>query len=122
MPDVDLPDVEALVIAFAKTKTTATVRTKTPNPRPALYARIWRTGGGAVNRVLEQAQITITCGDGTGALKVAQDLRHAFLNDYTEMPLVRGVEEVTGPYFDPDPDTNADRYSFTLRLSVRGRR
>ena len=40
---------------------------------------------------------------------------------YTAMPLVRGVDETSGPYFDPDPDTNIDRYSFTHQLSVRAK-
>lgn len=125
MPAVEFPDVEAMCLTFAKTKTTATVGTKVKNPRPARYARIWRTGGGALNRVLERAQVTITCGATGGsieALAIAADLRHAFLNDSTEMPLVRGVEEITGPYYDPDPDTGEDRYSFTIQLTVRGKR
>jgi hypothetical protein len=38
------------------------------------------------------------------------------------MPLVRAVEEVTGPYFDPDPGTGVDRYSMSVQLSVRAKR
>lgn len=125
MPAVEFPDVEAMCLAFARTKTTATVGTKVKTPRPSRYARIWRTGGGALNRVLERVQITLTCGAVAGsveALAIARDLRGAFLNEYTQMPLVRGVEEVSGPYYDPDPDTNEDRYSFTIQLMVRGKR
>ena len=130
MPAVELPDVEAMAVSFAQTRTTAVVATKVGNPRPPLYARVWRTGGGAVNRVVELAQITVTVGAaataGEGgdviASREAQKLRKAFLNDYTAMPLVRGVSETVGPYYDPDPDTGEDRYSFTLQLSVRGAR
>jgi len=122
-----LVDVEQMCVAFAKTKVTATVSTKAKPPR---YARVWRTGGGAVNRILDRAQVTITCGaNDTGtengatiASRDATDLRNAFLNEYTQMPLVRGVEEVTGPYFDPDPDTGGARYTFTVILSVRAKR
>lgn len=125
MPAVEFPDVEAMCLTFAKTKTTAMVGTKVKNPRPVRYARIWRTGGGSLNRVLEQVQITITCGAASGsveALAIARDLRSAFLNEYTQMPLVRGVEEVSGPYADPDPDTAESRYSMTFILMVRGKR
>ena len=125
MPAVEFPDVEAMCLTFAKTKTTAMVGTKVKNPRPVRYARIWRTGGGSLNRVLEQVQITITCGAVAGsveALAIARDLRGAFLNEYTQMPLVRGVEETAGPYYDPDSDTAESRYSMTFILMVRGKR
>jgi|GEM_PF-2299873 len=125
MGAVTFPDVETMCVAFAQTRTTADVATKIANPRPVRYARVWRTGGGAVNRVLERAQITVTCGsavDDEDASAIARELRHAFLNGYASMPLVRGVDEVVGPYFDPDPDTGEDRYTFTLQLLVRGKR
>ena len=125
MPAVDLVDVEGMCIVFAKTKTTAVVSTKVPAMRPALYARIYRTGGAAVNRVLDRPQVTVTVGAKAGSVaaeREASKLRKAFLNDYTQMPLVRGVQEVTGLYYDPDPDTGEDRYSFTFQMSVRGKR
>lgn len=128
MPAVDLPDVEAMAVEFSGSKTTAD--TGTWVKQPARYVRVWRTGGAAVNRVLERAQITVTCGaknsgtenGSTIASRDANALRHAFLNDYTEMPLVRGVAEVAGLYSDPDPDTGDDRYTFTVELMVRAAR
>lgn len=133
MPVVEFPDAEAMCVVFARTKTTAVVATKVPNSptkyppngRPPRYVRVWRTGGGALNRVLERVQVTVTCGAAAGSVvagQIARELRTAFLNDYTEMRLVRGVEEVTGPYFDPDPDTGEDRYSFTIEMMVRAAR
>lgn len=125
MPAVEMPDAEGMCIAFAKTKTDASVGVKIPSTRPDVYARIIRTGGAATNRVLDRPQMTVTVGAKAGSVVAAAEaakLRHAFLNDYTEMPLVRGVEEVVGLYFDPDPDTREDRYSFTFRMSVRGKR
>lgn len=124
MPAVDFSDAESMIGAFLRGKLVPPVSTKIPNPRPVRFIRAWRTGGVALNRVLEQAQITVTC---TAASSVqasddARAARSALLNDYTSMPLVRGVEEVSGPYFDPDPDTNEDRYSFTVRVTIRGRR
>lgn len=125
MPSVELPAAEAMAVAFARTVLpSTTVGTKVRKPRPVRYARVWRTGGGALNRAVERAQITVTCG-ATDALVASADasaLRKAFLNDYTRMPLVRGVEEVTGLHYDPDPDTGEDRYTFTVALTIRGKR
>lgn len=116
-------DVEAMVKPFIGSRVAGTkVGTKVPNPRPASFVRAWVTGGAAVNRVLERVQITIDVwGTSTAASSgMIGDIRHAFLNDYTEMPLVRGVEEITRPYFNPDGDI--DRYRFTVALMVRAGR
>lgn len=121
---VELPDVEAMVGAFLREHFSVPVSTKVPNPRPVRFIRAWRTGGSASSRVLEQAQVTITCSaaNSVQASDDARAARSALMNEYTGMPLVRGVEEISGPYFDPDPDTNGDRYSFTVRLVVRAAR
>lgn len=120
----ELPDVEALVGSFLRARLPVPVSTKVPNPRPARFIRAWRTGGAASNRVLEEAQVTVTCA-ASNSVQASDDARAArslLMNEYTAMPLVRGVEEVSGPYSDPDPDTNGDRYSFTVRLRVRAAR
>lgn len=120
----EFPDVEALVGAFLRARIPVPVSTKVPSPRPTRFIRAWRTGGFASNRVLEDAQVTVTCA-AANTIQASGDARAArslLLNDYTSMPLVRGVEEITGPYFDPDPDTGGDRYSFTVRLRVRATR
>lgn len=100
----------------------AKVGTKVPNPRPASFVRAWVTGGSAVNRVLERVQITVDvwAASTTAASTMIGDIRHGFLNDYTDMPLVRGVEEITRPYFNPDGDI--DRYRFTVALMIRAGR
>lgn len=99
----------------------ATVHTRVPNPRPATFLRVWRTGGAAINRVLDAPLITVQSWAATD--KVASDnanaARDALLNNSAEMTLVRGVEEVTGPYYDPDPVSGATRYTFTMRLRVK---
>jgi len=121
---VEFVDAEGMVIAFLNARTESHAATKVPNPRPARYTRAWRTGGYTVNRVLEVVQITVSCtaGDSVTAESDARVARSAFLNDLTAMPLVRGSEGLTGPYFDPDPDTNEDRYSFTVMLRIRAAR
>ena len=123
---MNLPDVETMVHDFLKPLVAPTkVVTKVPANRPASFVRIFRTGGAASNRVLDRALITVQAWHSTGA-KDAFDLatvcRNAFFNNYTSMPLVRGVEEVGGLRFDPDPDTNVDRYTFSVQLMVRASR
>lgn len=117
-------DVEALVIAFLNARVTPPVSGKVPNPRPATFVRAWRTGGAAVNRVLERPTFTVQgwAGDDAVAAALTRECREYLLTEYTAMPLVRGVEEITGPYFDPDPDTGIDRYSCSIQLSVRAAR
>lgn len=124
MPPVDFPDVEAMVGAFLRARVVPPVSTKVPNPRPKRYVRAWRTGGAAVNRILDAPIVTVSCTAATSvaASDDARAARRALLNEYTAMPLVRSVEEVTGLYYDPDPDTNEDRYTFSIRLRVRGAR
>lgn len=130
MPAVELPDLPVIAIDFIRTKTMWTdVSTKVKNPRPAKYVQVV-DGGGPANRVFVEALLTVTVGaasaDGengdTIARREARRLHHAFLNDSSEMRLVRGVESVSSPYFDPDPDDGSDRYSFTIRWRVRGAR
>lgn len=118
-------DAEALAVAFLKTVVAPVkVATKVPNPRPALFVRAYRTGGAAVNRVLEEAQITVDAEapDTVAAFDLASKCREAFLNDYSQMPLVRSANEVGGLYYSPDPATNIPRYRFTVGLMIRAGR
>lgn len=121
MATVDFPDAEALVGGFLRSRLTPPVSTKVPNPRPKRFVRAWRTGGAALNRVVDQPQVTVTCTapSSVTASDDARAARYALMNESSGMPLVRRVEDVSGVYYDPDPDTNEDRYSFTVRLTVR---
>jgi len=126
---VELPDLPVMAVQFIKTKTTFSVGTKVKNPRPAKYVQVIDNGGPA-NRVFVEALLTVTVGaesaggenGDTIARREARKLHHAFLNDSVQMPLVRRVESVSSPYFDPDPDDGSDRVSFTIRWIVRGSR
>lgn len=121
MATIDFPDAESMVRTFLVSRLSVPVSTKVPTPRPKRFVRAWRTGGSALNRIVDQPQITVSC---TAASTItasddARAARFALLNEATGMPLVRRVEDVSGVYYDPDPDTNEDRYSFTVRLTVR---
>lgn len=118
-------DVEALVRVFLGAKVSPVkVHTKMPANRPEKFVRAWRTGGAAANRVLDQPIITVQgwAPDSVTASALAGDCREFLFNDYTLMPLVRSVEEVTGLYLDPDPETGIDRYTFSVQLQVRAKR
>lgn len=115
------PDSEALVVQFLKPRLTVKVATKVPKTRPDEFVRVWRTGGAAANRVLDQPMITIQAW-GPNAFDLLRICREAFLNDASTIPLVRGVTEVTGPTYDPDPGSNSDRYSCTFQVQVRAAR
>lgn len=121
---MNLPDVESMVIAFLDARVTPSVHSKVPNPRPASFVRAWRNGGAAVNQVLETAHITVDAyaADSVSASALARQCRQALLGDYTAMPLVRGVSEVTGLYYNPDGEARVDRYRFTVALMVRAER
>lgn len=122
---MSLPDVEAMGQTFLNALVTPTpVVTLVPAVRPTRFVRVWRTGGAAENRVLERAQLTVQGWDAdkADAFTLTSRCRNAFLNNYTQMRLVRGVNEVGGLYFDPDPDTGIPRYTFTVEMMVRSGR
>lgn len=118
------PDIEADVIAFLETRVDVPVTLAVPADRPDSFLRVWRNGGFARNRIVDVANITVEAwaADDAAASELARQAREALLSDYTAMPLVRGVAEVVGPYFTPDPDSETPRYRFTEALTVRASR
>lgn len=122
------PDIEKLARLHLMTGAYtggASVHIKVPSTRPATFLRVWRTGGAALNRVLDEPLITVeswsSVSDGY-AVDNANTARQLLLNASGSMPLVRAVEEVTGPYYDPDPVSGVTRYTFTVRMRVRASR
>lgn len=118
------PDVEQMFRDFLLGQISGAVEIEIPATRPGEFVRVWRSGGGALNRVLERPIITVEswAGDFTTAHDRLQEARGALLNAGAALPLVRRIEEVSGPYRDPDPDSNTPRYSMTLRPTVRAHR
>lgn len=121
-----MPDAEALLVAFFTPLVTPThVGTLIPKTRPARFVRVWRTGGAALNRVIDRPQMTIKAtvkGDKEAARELAQTLRTALFDGYTAIRGVGTVEEIAGLYYDPDPTTGDPAYTFTVALSVAARR
>lgn len=116
-------DTEQMVRVFLRARTADTIEVTVPEDR-SQFTQVLRTGGTAVNRVLERAQFTIR-GWGvhrTDAQKRAARARHALMNEYALMPLVRGVNEVQGITRNPDPESGQERYEFTVELMIRATR
>lgn len=121
---MNFPDIETLVGSFLRDRVSVEVTSRVPKDRPAKFVRVWRTGGAALNRVLDRPMITVQAWapDDGQSFELANACRELIFNNYTVMPLVRGVEEVTGLYFDPDPATGVDRYTFSIQLQARAKR
>jgi hypothetical protein len=116
------PDSEYLAVGLVEAVVSPVrVATRVPTNRPDEFVRVWRTGGAAANRVLDQPLLTVQCW-GPNADNLARLCREAFLHNYSVLPLVRGVVEVTGPYQDPDPGSGVERVTFTMQLQVRAAR
>jgi hypothetical protein len=100
------------------------VSNRVPNPRPASFVHVWRSGGSAANRALDRPLITLTAwaGTDTAAFDAVSACRQVLHDSASELPLLRGLEELSGPYRDPDPDSGSPRYSMTVRLFVRAAR
>jgi hypothetical protein len=127
-------DAEALVVGYYSGLIAERVGTRVPNNtqtwpttgRPRLFVRAWRTGGAAVSRALDAPIITTQvwgteAGDADDASDLASRLRDFMYGANGKLGPVRRVEEVSGLYWDPDPDSGAPRYTFSSRLYVRAR-
>jgi len=119
------PDVEAMLRQFLlPVVSPRPVVITIPAERPAAFVRIWRNGGAADNQVVDRPLISVEAWAPTSA--EASDLlrkcRSALLAESLRMPLVRRVDEISGPYWSPDPDTEIPRYRLTVQLTVRAAR
>lgn len=124
MVDVKLPSADELVLRFAKSRMSVPVVVQVPATRPAEFLQVGRVGGGPLNRVLDAPVIVAYAWAGSKARaeEIASEFRDLILNRVGEMPLVRGVDSVVGPYSDPDPDSKVARYAVTSRWLVRASR
>lgn len=121
-----LPDAELMLRTWLTAKVTARVETIVPNPLPAEFVRVWRTGGPSSSRVVDNPQVTVQAWSSSkaGAAALIGQVRSLFhaAATRTELPLVRRVVEMGGPYYDPDPTTGAERYSLSVSMRVRATR
>jgi hypothetical protein len=116
-------DAEARVRSWALSRVPFAVETRVPNPRPDRVARVWRSGGAAASRILDAPILTFTVWNSTDPAVAAADaglLRDVLYRTVVvTLPGVTRIEEVAGLYFDPDPDTDSARYTFSAQLWLR---
>lgn len=120
---MQLPEVEGEIVLPFVQGVVAPVKAATlvPAKRPQKFVRVWVNGGAAINRILERVVVTVDYWAPTTAEAAAGagDIRHAFLNTQIHA-LVKGVEEITRPY--SEPDETSERYRATYALLVRAKR
>ncbi len=119
-----LPEVTNLVATYLRTATGEQAQGRAPATVPPRFIHVMRTGGVLVNRIVDRAQVTLTCwaADVAAAERLAADVALAMTSASGSVDLVRGVGEISGPYFDPDPVTGRPRYSMTVPVTVRATR
>lgn len=118
-------DIEAAAIAYLEREENITTVQRIRSPRPDEFYRVYRTGGSAVNPILDRPFLTVEAWAKSAerAAEMIQAARQRFLNPVGLSELVRGRgEEITGPYFVPDDESQTPRYRFTVALNVRATR
>lgn len=121
------PDVESVAVTYLRTALGVLadkVATKVPATMPAKMVRVSLTGGSRSNLITDRVQLTVECwaDDEPTASNLARKAHAHMLaaaGTITNGVWIRGVSEVGGVQFFPDPDTSKPRYQFTVRLSVR---
>jgi hypothetical protein len=129
-PAVVYPDAEAVVGNWLAQQLEAlavgcSVARTVPSPRPRRFVTVQRTGGSRDTPVTDAAQLTVDCwaADHAAAAQLAATCRQLVEASVGADPfgvVVTRYEEVAGPTNYPDPTTNQPRYTFTVRLSLRG--
>jgi hypothetical protein len=123
---VDFPNAEVLVVDYLDSQFAFPVMTTVPDPRPDVFALVRRVGGVALNPVADGPMLAVESwdmGDPVAAGDRLQEIRTALHRlpgtALAGHPVYR-VIEVAGPANLPDPDSDHDRYTMTVQLSIRG--
>ena len=125
-----LPDSTAIVVEFLADRMDVPVSSLVPRGRnslesPARLITVTRTGGPALNRAVDKPMLLLHAWgtSSVDASQLAQEARQVLLDTIArDHPLVRKVEEVVGLYYSPDPDSEQDRFGFSISLTVRASR
>ena len=114
----------ASLTGYLREVTGVRTATRVPAELPDELVQVMRTGGALLNRVVDQAQITVTCWATTvgRGIELGTQVRQALARSSAELPLVRGCSEISGLYYDEDPETRRPRYSLTVSVTVRAAR
>lgn len=130
---IAFPDVEALNVSFLSDRLgeSVWVSTNVPTVRPPLAVKVTRVGGVRRNLVTDAPMVMFECWANSGDLIAdeiaASDLARRARAHVGSLDDTAGSRvglahrrEVGGPAFNPDPDSDAPRYSFTVEQSARG--
>ncbi len=120
------PSGTAVAVAFLKAKyaahgETALVRSKIPRSRPPKFTRVRLMGGTRFDVVRYAPMLTFECWapDDIAAENLGI-LTEALVNAWPDIDSAcNKVVEVGGLIYQPDPDTNTDRYVFTKQCYLR---
>lgn len=126
MSTTTFPDSAAAVISVVDAAVAEPVRSRPPNPRPAAFVTVRRVGGVRRNLVVDEATLSVEAWAATeqAAHDLAQQARAAI--HAAQGTVVAGYgtcyrsDEVGGPVWDPDPESEQARYSFSVSVAFRG--
>lgn len=125
MQPVEFPDVTTLVVDHLAGVIDEPVYSDTPNPRPDVFVVVRRVGGPRRTLVSDGAQMMceVWAADDVRAVELAAVVRAHVLS--LDGEVVDGVQfyradELSGPQWNPDPDSGSPRYTFQSTLAVRG--
>jgi hypothetical protein len=126
MSTTTFPDSVAAVISIVDAAVAEPVRSQVPNPRPAAFVLVRRVGGVRRNLVVDEATISVEAWAATeqAAHDLAQSARAAI--HAAQGTVVSGAgtlyrsDEIGGPAWDPDDESDQARYSFSVSVAFRG--
>ena len=126
LPDVQFDSAVVLVVDWLDANFAIPVHATVPDPRPADFLLVRRVGGVPQNPVTDGPMFTIESwrtGDPVQAeddlLTVRRLLAGLRGSGIGGRPVYR-VDEIAGPGYLPDPDSDHDRYTMTVIIGIRG--
>lgn len=124
-PDAVAVGIAALRAGLTALSDTAPVHREVPVVRPSRWVQVVRTGGTRATIVSDAAQLTISAwadrADFAAALaQRCRAISHATIGTVVAGVPVYLVEELGGPYDNPDPTSGQERHTWTCRVHLRG--
>jgi hypothetical protein len=125
-PLIAFEDAEAVAVQHLLTVLTDVhVSTDVPSTRPSQFVTVERAGGVRRNLISDSAVLIIQAWadnkpDAYDLVKLVRAHVHAMPGAFVDGVWVYRVDEIAGPGYVPDPDTNTPRYQFTVQLHLRG--
>jgi hypothetical protein len=126
LPDVELTSATVLIVDWLDSHFVIPVRATVPDPRPDDFILVRRVGGVPTNPVTDEPMFTIESwrmGDPVQAEEDLLTVRRLMAglrgSSIGGRPVYR-VDEIAGPGYLPDPDSDHDRYTMTVVIGIRG--